>query len=59
MDIRNLLQNLEPRAVQTKPKAGKKKKESGPVKFKGNAVKGYKPADNRQVTHNLRRRMGR
>jgi hypothetical protein len=28
-------------------------------KIKNNLVKGYKPGDNRQVTHNLRRRMGR
>jgi hypothetical protein len=29
------------------------------AKLKNNTLKGYKPGDNRQVTHNLRRRMGR
>lgn len=44
---KNILLNLEP------------KKEPKASKLKSNSVKGYKPLDNRQVTHNLRRRMGR
>jgi len=55
MSIKNLLLNLKPKSVK-KPAAKKDPEQS---KFKGNAVRGYKPADNRQVTHNLRRRMGR
>jgi hypothetical protein len=31
----------------------------GSLNMKGLAGKGYKPMDNRQVTHNLRRRMGK
>ena len=49
----NILLNLElkpTKPVKEAPKASK---------FKNNLVKGYKPGDNRQVTHNLRRRMGR
>lgn len=44
---KNILINLE---LKKEPKASK---------LKNNLVKGYKPMDNRQVTHNLRRRMGR
>jgi hypothetical protein len=50
MDVRTLLQNLEPK---------EKKVANKNPKPKNNLVKGYKPGDNRQVTHNLRRRMGR
>ncbi len=49
----SILLNLElnaPKIKKEQPKA---------AKFKNNSIKGYKPGDNRQVTHNLRRRMGR
>ena len=47
----NILLNLELNNPAKENPIAKK-----PVKH---TVKGYKPGDNRQVTHNLRRRMGR
>lgn len=49
----NILLNLELKPTKPAIEAPKA------AKFKKNLVKGYKPGDNRQVTHNLRRRMGR
>ncbi len=51
---------------QPKSKAAPESKKAGNdanlqkvPKLKKLATRGYKPADNRQVIHNLRRRMGR
>jgi hypothetical protein len=50
---------VKPKAVTESKKVGNDASLQKAPKLKKLATRGYKPADNRQVTHNLRRRMGR